>query len=98
MFLYYYIPLSISFPTPYSKLFYGKKSGRYDENKTFRGKFALEIFVGLEKPPEKTHRCTGKKYQNIYVYLPRYRVAQRLFDGKFVETLNSVHLTFLKFN
>ena len=39
----------------------------------------------------KSHRkkrtdALEKKYRNIYVYLPRYRVSQRLFDGKFAET------------
>ena len=36
--------------------------------------------------PENTRRYTGKKYRNIYVDLPRYRVSQHLFDEKFVET------------
>ena len=49
-----------------------------------------EKFVGLQKPPENTRRYTGKNYQIIYVFLLRYRVSQRLFDGKFAETLNSV--------
>ena len=48
-------------------------------------------FVGKIRWDSKSHRkiphtCTGKKYGNIYGYLPRYRVSQRLFDGKFVET------------
>ena len=34
MFIYHQICLSISFPTPYSKLFYCKNSQRYSENKT----------------------------------------------------------------
>ena len=49
-----------------------------------------EKFVGLKKPPENTRRYTGKNYRIMYVYLPRYRISQRLFDGKFAETLNSV--------
>ena len=34
MFLYHYICLSISFSTPYSKLFYYENSQSYGENKT----------------------------------------------------------------
>ena len=45
-----------------------------------------EKFVRRKNSLKNTHTCTGKKYQIIYVYLPRYRVSQRLFDGKFVET------------
>ena len=36
--------------------------------------------------PENTRRYTGKKYRNLNIYLPRYRLAQCLFDRKFVET------------
>ena len=45
-----------------------------------------EKFVGQKTSLKNTHTCTGKKYRIIYVYLLRYRVSQRLFDGKFVET------------
>ena len=45
-----------------------------------------ENFVGQKTSPKNTRTCTEIKYWNIYVYLPRYRVSQRLFDGKFVET------------
>ena len=48
-----------------------------------------------------TQKATGKyllihrkNYRIIYVYLPRYRVSQRLFDVKFAETLNSVASVF----
>ena len=44
------------------------------------------IFVWTENFIENTRTNTEKKHQIIYGYLPRYRVSQRLFDGKFEET------------
>ena len=45
-----------------------------------------EKFAGQKTSPENTRTCTEKLYRIIYVYLPRNRVSQRLFDRKIVET------------
>ena len=48
-----------------------------------------EKFVGLKitvKYPQIHWKIPADTLEKIPVYLPRYLVSQRLFDGKFVET------------
>ena len=65
--------------------------------KIHAGKFRWTLKSHWKIPaetPENACRCTGKKYWNIYVHLPSFRVSSRLFAGKFAETLNSVALEY----
>ena len=60
---------------------FGEQSIVLDNSSQFVGKIRwTENFTEINLP------ITGKKTRIIYVYLPRYRISQRLFDGKFAET------------
>ena len=72
----FYVYLTDLICTVYSKLFYGKNSRRYDENKTFRGKFAPEIFIGLEKATEKNAQMHRKK---IPEHLRRFAASHNVY-------------------
>ena len=65
------IRLSISFPMPYSKLFYCKNSRRYGEKKTESRKWLLGFssFFGFVQTYFAISRAVGFRFFNVYISL-----------------------------
>ena len=70
-FLYHQIRLSISFPTPYSKLFYCKNSRSYGEKKTESRKrwLGFSSFFGFVQTYFAISRAVGVRFLNVFISL-----------------------------